>query len=585
MLDPGKAERVRFGDYVADLATGELFRNGTKVPLQDKPFQILALLLSRPKQLVSRHEIIRVVWPDTFVEGDLCLNVAIRRLRAALNDDSSHAKFIETVGSRGYRFVASVHGPHASNDPARNRDRPRVAIFPLKTFTKSERESFGPDLTELLIAQLRRMNPPFVVVTPEFTTERPHKSKGTLSLCREVSVDYVLVGAITESRGQVRVIVRLLNCQAQACIWAESYTRQVDDLFGIQEEVSRNIACSVIQSIPISLHPAHLQLVPPAAHENYLHGCYYLSKMNEAGIERCLPLFEEAVRECPQFALAWAALGNAYCVLERLGAIASRKAFPKVKASADKALETEDLAEARTALAYYEFFYQHDSNAAEASLLRALTINPGYPQALGAYGQLLTALGRHKDAVAMMRRACDVDPFSGYTAIMLGWTLYYARDFEGALTQLKHSMELDSSLWVGHTSAGMVLEGLGRVEEAVAEFRVAVLHSENSALAKAHLAFGLARQGDKLGAAEILKSLAKLRQKHYFSPYWMAVISTALDDRSEALNWLEIASEERCSWIVFAREDPKFDSLHSDARFRRVVDATHPVHHSGPLAS
>jgi len=292
-------------------------------------------------------------------------------------------------------------------------------------------------------------------------------------------------------------------------------------------------------------------------------------------------LFDEAVHECPQFALAWAALGNAYCMLARLGVVASRKAFPKVKTSAERALETEDLAEARTALAHYELFYQHDSNAAEASLLRALAINPGYPQALGAYGQLLTALGRHKDAVAMMRRACEVDPFSGYTAIMLGWTLYYAQDFEGALTQLNRAMKLDSSLWVGHTSAGMVLERLGKVEDAVAEFRVAIEHSENSALAKAHLAFGFAMLGDKSSASEVLKSLLKLRQKHYFSPYWIAVVCAGLNDRHEALKWLETAAEERCSWIVFAREDPKFDSLHSDAQFQRVVSAIHPAHHTG----
>jgi DNA-binding winged helix-turn-helix (wHTH) protein len=159
MFDPGKAKSVRFGDFHADLTTGELFRNGTKVSLQDKPFQILALLLSRPKELVSRHEIIRVVWPDTFVEGDLCLNVAIRRLRAALGEDSTHARFIETVGSRGYRFISSVRNPHTSDTTPHSRNRPRVAIFPIKTFMKPGRETFGRDLTELLIAQLRRMNP------------------------------------------------------------------------------------------------------------------------------------------------------------------------------------------------------------------------------------------------------------------------------------------------------------------------------------------------------------------------------------------------------------------------------------------
>lgn len=571
MAETPKSNRLRFGEFVANLASGELFKHGVKAPLQDKPFQILALLLSRPKQLVSRQEIIRTIWPDTFVEGDLCLNVAIRRLRAALHDDAANSRFIETVGSHGYRFVGTVHGMPALATLPYDRDRPRLAVFPLKTFSGSESGSFGPCMTEQLIIQLRRMNPAFVVITPEFTTERAHKGRSTLSLCRDVSADYVLVGAVSEAAGEVRVTVRLLDCHAQACVWAESYVEQGNHLFAKQEEIGHKIAGSVIQSIPIALRPSHFESVPPNAHDNYLHGFYYLSKLTEAAVDRSILLFEDAVRECPQFAMAWAALANSHCARARLGIVPSRKAFPEVKRCAERALAIEDLAETRTALAYYHFLYEHDWNAAEAGFVRALAIDSGCPLALGGYAQLLAAIGRHQDAVAMTHRACDLDPFSGYAGIMLGWALYYAQDYAGARSQLRHAMELDASLWVGHTITGMVLERIGELDKAVAEFRLAAEHSDNSSLAKAHLAYGLARHGDRAGATEILNSLLKLRQKRYFSPYWVAVIHAALD--SEALKWLEIAREERCSWFVFAREDPKFAVLHSDPRFRQLAEA------------
>ena len=175
MAETQRLNRLRFGEFVADLASGELFQHGVKVPLQDKPFQILALLLSRAKQLVSRQEIIRTIWPDTFVEADLCLNVAIRRLRATLHDDAVNARFIETVGSHGYRFVGTVHGLPAPPTLPYDRDRPRLAVFPLKTFSRSEPTSLAAAMTEQLIIQLRRMNPAFVVITPEFTTERAHQ--------------------------------------------------------------------------------------------------------------------------------------------------------------------------------------------------------------------------------------------------------------------------------------------------------------------------------------------------------------------------------------------------------------------------
>lgn len=573
MAEVAKSTRIRFGEFAADLTTCELFKHSTKVPLQDKPFQILALLLQRPKQLVSRQEIIRNVWPDTFVEGDLCLNVAVRRLRLALEDDPSAPQFIETVGSHGYRFIAGVHGLHVHEFTASNRDRPRVAILPLKQLMGPEPGGLSSIMTEVLITQLRRLNPPFVIVTPEFTTERAPKGKTTVSLCQRVGADYALVGSVSEADKKLRVTIRLLNCQAQACAWAETYTREGEDLFAIQEEIGRNIACALAQSIPIPLLPSHLQYVPPGAHEDYVHGCSLLSKLTEAGIERCIPLFEGAVRECPKFALAWGTLATAYCVQARLGIQPSRKAFPRVKACAEKALETEDVAEARTALAYYHFHYEHNWSAAEASLLRALAIDPAYPLALGAYAQLLAALGRHEYAVEMMRRARDVDPYSGYTGIMFGWTLYYAGNYEEALLQLQSAVEVDSSLWIGHMSMGMVLERLGRTEQAVAEFRSAVEYSDNGGMAKALLAYGLARHGDRAAALEILDSLSRLRQRRYFSPYWIAAIHAALHQRSEAFRWLEIASEERCSWIVFVREDPKFADLRGDSRFQPIVDA------------
>jgi TolB-like protein/Tfp pilus assembly protein PilF len=569
MVAVTKSTGLRFGKFVVDLATGELFTHGAKVPLQDKPFQILALLLKRPNQLVSRQEIIRNVWPDTFVEGDLCLNVAVRRLRATLGDD---ARLIETVGSHGYRFVGNTHGFLAPELVPQRHEGPRLAVFPLKPARGTQSESLASSLTELLIIQLRRLNSRLFVITPEFTTERAHKGKNTMSLCRDVSADYVLVGAVSQANGELRVTVRLLSCKAQSCLWAESYTRPRKELFAVEEEISRNIAVVVLQTIPNLLRASPLHLAPQNVREKYLQGCALLAKLTEAGIDRCIPLFEEAAQEYPQFPQAWVSLASAYCALARLGIAPSRRALPRVKASAERALELEDLAEARTALAFYHFLYEHDCNAAEANLVRALAVDPRCSVALGGYAQLLSALGKHEDAIGLMRRAYDVDPFSSYTGVMLGWALYYARDYEAALSQLKHVADMGSSLWIGHTTAGMVLERLQRMEEAVAEFRLAVEQSDQSSLAKAHLAYGLARSGDRAGANEILNGLLNVRKRHFFSAYWIAAIYVALNEPAPALKWLDLAVEERCSWIVFLREDANFTPMRSDPHFRNLLD-------------
>jgi tetratricopeptide (TPR) repeat protein len=261
-----------------------------------------------------------------------------------------------------------------------------------------------------------------------------------------------------------------------------------------------------------------------------------------------------------------------------------RKAFPRVRVSADKAIQIEDLAQARTARAYYHFLYEHDWNAAEADLLRALAIDAGYSPALGGYAQLLVALGRHEDAVDMMRRACDLDPLSGYTGIMLGWALHYAERYDEALSQLDCAIELDPSLWVGQVTRGIALEEMGRQEEAVAQFRAAVERSRNSALARAHLACGLARRGDRTSAIEVLDSLLKLRDKRYFSPYWIASIQVELNECSKTLQWLETALQERCGWLVFVGHDPRFRMLRTDPRFQQVLASTISANNVGSAA-
>ena len=572
-MSPVKSLKLRFADFVADVAGGELFKDGAKVPLQDKPFQILALLLQRPGELVPRQEIISNVWPDTFVEGDLCLNVAITRLRTALNDRVSSPKFVETVGSRGYRFIGELTRPGTPEKTASSREHPRVAIFPFELDTDLHYGMFASAMTELIIVEIRRAHPSLSIVTPEFTSERAGRGKGKskLALCREVSADYMLVGTLSGSGDQMRVTTKLLKCRAQTCVWADSYTYTVGDMFVAQVGISRKVAASIVQSIPISIRPSALELASPAAYANYLQGCSLRSRLTEESIDRCIPLFEAAVHESPKFVLAWTALANAHCVAARLGTVPSGKIFPKVKSCVDKALGIEDIPEARTALAYYQFFYELDWNSAETNLLRALAIDARYPLAVGGYAQLLAVLGRHEEAVFLMRQACELDPFAGYTAIMFGWALYYARNFEASLEQQKKAMKIDSSLWLGHASAGMALERLGKMEAAVAEFRLAMEYSDASSLSKAHLAFGLARLGDTAAATEILTELLKLRAAHYFSAYWIAVIYVGLDQPSEALKWLEIAVKERCSWIPLAREDPKFTCLHSDPRFHRMV--------------
>ena len=152
--------RVRFGSFEADLGTGDLFKDSVPLRLQEKPFQILALLLKTPGELVTREEICSKLWPDVFVQKDFCLNTAIRRLRAALETAAPSASLIETVGRRGYRLCAEVTptpaNPPAASTPA-NSPGPRLGVIPFDNLNGEAQYYFADDLSEQMIMQLARM--------------------------------------------------------------------------------------------------------------------------------------------------------------------------------------------------------------------------------------------------------------------------------------------------------------------------------------------------------------------------------------------------------------------------------------------
>ena len=172
-----------------------------------------------------------------------------------------------------------------------------------------------------------------------------------------------------------------------------------------------------------------------------------------------------------------------------------------------------------------------------------------------------------------------MNPFSSYTGVMLGWALYYARNYEAALSQLRHVMEMDSSLWIGHTTMGMVLERLQRIEEAIVEFRLAVEQSNQSFSGKGapRLWAGTIRRPGRRKRNS--GRLIKVRKRHFFSAYWIATIYVALNEPASVLQWLDLAAEDRCSWIVFLREDINFAAMRSDPRFKSLLHRA--LAHSG----
>jgi TolB-like protein/DNA-binding winged helix-turn-helix (wHTH) protein len=285
---------VQFGEFKADLRSGELHRNGVRVPLQEQPFQVLAVLLVRAGELVKRDELHRQVWPrDTFVEFDHALNTAIKKIRIALEDDASAPRYIETIPKRGYRFVASVRtandssgaqteaGSHPGeglarrwfarppaavalcltllvsvvllgmrsriSSPAATGNRIVLAVLPFENWTHEAKcASLSDGIAQEVITQTGNAEPSQLQVVAWATCSRyGHTTKDIAEIGRELHADYLLEGNLRGDAGRVRVTVELIRASDATRVWGDEFNRETGDALALESEVASVIAAKV----------------------------------------------------------------------------------------------------------------------------------------------------------------------------------------------------------------------------------------------------------------------------------------------------------------------------------------------------
>lgn len=604
---PARLRRVRFGVFEIDLHAGELRKNGLNIKIQEQPFQVLAMLLSRPGEVVTREELHRTLWSaDTFVDFDVGLNTAVKRLRDTLGDFAETPRFIETVPRRGYRFIARVSSDERKEPTAITRVRKKavlapivvilvaaiaggwfwrsalrqntvlrihsLAVLPLENLTGDpDQEYFVDGMTDELITSLAKINS-LRIISRTSIMQYKKVRKPLPQIARELNVDAIVEGTVTLSSNRVRITAQLIDAARDRHLWAENYDGELGNAVTLQNQ----IAAAIVVEIRAKLTPDERQQlartvpVNPEAHEAYLKGRYFWNRRNEKDLEKAIQYFEEAVEKDPNYAPAYAGMADAHMLLGSwvLNARPPDEVFPKAEAEARKALELDaTLAEAHDALGSIRTLYDWDRPATEREYKRALELNPGYATAHQFYGLFLSQFGRHDEGIAETRRALQLDPLSVGISSSLAWRLYVARRYDEAIKQFRDALELDSNHAPAHLWLGRAYEQKGNHGQAIVEILKAVSISEGNPLYVAELghAYGLA--GRRNEALKVLDELHKLSRNHYVSAYDQAIVYVGLGEKEQAFGWLERAFQERSSMLVNLKVDPAFDSLRSDARF------------------
>jgi TolB-like protein/DNA-binding winged helix-turn-helix (wHTH) protein len=441
---------LRFGIFEVDLHAGRLTKHGSHLKLQEQPFQVLAMLLEKPGELVSREELRNRLWPRTIVDFDHGLNKAINKIRDALGDSAENPRFVETVARRGYRFLADVEvikapspqskttpgvvgsADHASvlarvwkqrhsrawrllgfgqalllvaallwivypwNSSSKIRS---LAVLPLENLSgDASQDYFADGMTEELITDLGQIST-LRVISRSSVMSYKSAPKPLAEVARELNVQAVVEGSVLRSGERVRITAQLIEVPADRHIWAHSYEGDLQDTLTLQNTVARTIA-QQIRAILNKREKAALEKSPsvnPEAYDAYLKGRYFWNKRTGDGLKKAIDFFTLAVEKDPKYAEAYAGLADSYALSGdwEYGILSPQDAFLKAKAAATKALALDDsLGEAHNSLAFALDLYEWDWTTAETEYRRAIALSPGYATAHQWYGWHLMVMGR-----------------------------------------------------------------------------------------------------------------------------------------------------------------------------------------------
>lgn len=626
------ARIVRFGTFEADLNAGELRKGGVKIKVHGQPFEVLALLLRRPGEVVPREELRQRLWPtDTFVDFDHGVNTAINRLREALGDSAENPRFVETVPRRGYRFVAPVEtqnsadsgtpvlrsgtpssgaiqaeakvAPRSDGRRAKvlasaviaaiallvilslssvrerwlgRRSLPRIqslAVLPLVNLSSDAGQDYFTDgMTEELTTDLGKISA-LRVISRTSAMQYKGTKKSLPEIARELNVDAVVEGTVARSGSHLRITANLVQASPEKHLWAESYESEVGDALTVQGQVAQAVAREI--QVTLTQKEQHLlaasRPVNLEAQDLYFRGLYIFSNVGTVdSSEKAINYFQQAVQKDPNYAAAYAALAVVY-VTWIPGMNHPRDLMPKAKEFALKALQLDNtLADAHSVLGNIELYYDWDWSAAEEEFKQTMKFNPNYVRALHWHSRGLVNRGRTEEAIAEAKLSLALDP-SPYEWDYPIWIFILARRYDLALERAQELLELAPSYVWGHFELARIYEQQGKLEEAAQESLKADELFGTDPRKVAQLKEAMAKSGAQGYWRRTLENYRESAKSSYVPSVLVAEACVRVGDKECAFEWLERGFEERDDLMINLKVEPIFDGLRSDPRFQDVI--------------
>ncbi len=469
--------------------------------------------------------------------------------------------------------------------PARAPRLPSIAVLPFDNLSADpENEFFADGITEDVIAQLSKIRS-IKVISRSSVMRFKKREQSLREIGVALDVTTLLEGSVRRAGGRVRIVGQLIDAETDRHLWADTYDRELTDIFAIQTDVALKIAAA----LEAELSPEERTQIRKEptddvqAYQLFLLGKHCLSRWTNEGIEQGLKHLEQAIARDPNYALAYATITHAYTEmgLGVAGALSPDEAFRRAKAAAKRALEIDPgLAEAHAMLAFLRFVCDYDWAGAEEEFKRAIELNPNSGDTYDSYGLMLSALERYDEAIEMQQRANELDPLAHRQDVAT--TLLRAGRYDEALRHITRVVEIDPHFAMAHGTLGWASLFAGMPDQGIAALQKALSLAPESTLYLAQLGEAFALIGRTEEARGVLRQLEELSAQRYVSPYHFAYVHTGLGEHDRAMDWLERAYEERAGGIFGVKGSFLFTPLRSHARFQALLRKMNLADHEAP---
>jgi len=397
----------------------------------------------------------------------------------------------------------------------------------------------------------------------------------TTPMLKDVDASVIIGGSIRTAGDRLRVTAHLIDAASGCYVWSDAVDACTDDTFEAQERITAAIVDKLRPELADSPHPKapHGTTMNLAAHNLFLQGRYHLNQRTEEGLRKAADFFERALVEDAQYALAHSGLSDAYGLLAHYGVLKPSEVWARAASSAATAVMLDgNSAEAHTSLAHVKSTQDWDWDGAEREFQRAVTLDRRYATAHHWYAaSCLAPVGRLDEALDHIQIAQSLDPVSSIIARDVAVIRYYRREFDIALEQCDHTIELNPHFSPAYWTLGLIQAQLKDFDESEAAFQRAAHLAPRSPRMPAALARIYALSGRKPQALKLLKQLEATARERYVAPIEFAAIHFALEQIDLGFQWLGKACDDRCFELLSINVDPRFDDIRQDERFQHIA--------------